>query len=126
MNPNNTWNYSFTLNIELGSCNILDTSAYLILLPNSATVSCPSPRCGKVGTSKFMYFNNGNAGQPRYKCGARNTSFTNGGGLSPKRKPLAQDANISEEPSEKTLDKIYSDLLPDTESQICFGIDTIA
>ena len=91
--------------------------AFSELLPNSATVSCPSPRCGKFGTFKFLYFNNGNVGQPRYKCGACNTPFTNGGRLSSKRKCSAEDANIPEEPSEETLDKIDSDLLPDTESQ---------
>ena len=67
-----------------GSSSNID-SATVPELPNNATVSCLNPRCGEVGTSKFLFFNNGKLTQPRYKCGSCNTTFTHGGRLSSKR-----------------------------------------
>ena len=55
-------------------------------LPDNATVSCLNPSCGKVGNSRFLFFNNGKVTQPRYKCGDCGTTFTHGGRLSVKRK----------------------------------------
>ena len=55
-------------------------------LHDNAIVICPHPECGKVGASKFLYYNNGKVTQPRYKCGACKTSFTQGGRLRLQRK----------------------------------------
>ena len=55
-------------------------------LHDNAIVICPHPECGKVGASKFLYYNNGKLTQPRYKCGACKTSFTQGGRLRLQRK----------------------------------------
>lgn len=55
-------------------------------LHDNATVVCSHPECGKVGVSKFLYYNNGKLTQPRYKCGACKTSFTQGGRLRLQRK----------------------------------------
>jgi hypothetical protein len=55
------------------------------IFPNNATVACLNPRCGKVGASKFLFFNNSKVTQPHYKCGSCNTTFTYGGQLSLKR-----------------------------------------
>lgn len=54
-------------------------------LPDNATVMCLNPSCGRVGTSRFLFYNNGKVSQPRYKCGACDTTFTHGGRLSLKR-----------------------------------------
>ena len=67
------------------SSNNDDGAATVPELPNTATVSCLNPMCGEVGTSKFLFFNNGKLTQPRYKCGSCNTTFTHGGRLSSNR-----------------------------------------
>ena len=91
--------------------------AFAELLPNIADVSCPNPSCEKIGASKFLYFNNKNVGQPRYKCGACKTSFTNRRRRSLDKNRSAQAVDISEEPTEQQmLDKIGSDLLPKADS----------
>ena len=90
--------------------------AFTELLPNVAEVPCPNPSCGNIRTSKFMYFNNGNVGQPRYKCGACNTSFTNGGRRSPNMNRSAQAVDIPGKPTHQMLDKMSIDLLPNADS----------
>lgn len=55
-------------------------------LHDNASVVCPHPECGKVGASKFLYYNNDKVTQPRYKCGTCKRSFTQGGRLRLKRK----------------------------------------
>jgi transposase-like protein len=47
-------------------------------LQNAVKV-CPNPKCGKVGFAKFLYYNNKNLSQPRYKCRACGVSFQYGG-----------------------------------------------
>ena len=100
--------------------------AFTELLPNVAEVPCPNPSCGNIGTSKFMYFNNGNVGQPRYKCGACNTSFTNGGRRSPNMNRSAQAVDIPGKPTHKLLDKMGSDLLTKCRFPNYHGIHEIA
>ena len=39
---------------------------------------CPNPKCRKVGFAKFLYYNNKNLSQPRYKCRACGVSFQYG------------------------------------------------
>lgn len=67
-------------------------------LPDNATVMCLNPSCGKLGTSRFLFYNNGKVEQPRYKCGACDTTFTHGGRLSLKRirqdLPMADDVRV--------------------------------
>ena len=90
--------------------------AFAELLPNATDVPCPNPSCGNIGASKFLYFNNGNVGQPRYKCEACKTSFTYGGRRSPNRNRSAQAVDIPEHPTQQMLEKIGSDLLPNADS----------
>jgi transposase-like protein len=77
-----------------GSSNNNDDGATVPELPNNATVSCLNPMCGEVGTSKFLFFNNGKLTQPRYKCGNCNTTFTHGGRLSSKRRNFDEDNTL--------------------------------
>lgn len=63
-------------------------------LPDNATVMCLNPSCGKVGTSRFLFYNNGKVTQPRYKCSDCDTTFTHGGRLSSKR--IRQDLPMAD------------------------------
>ena len=76
--------YSKTATKRSGSCDNNDNATVSELPENIATISCLNPRCGKVGTSKFL-FNNGKLTQPRYKCGSCTLSFIHGGRLSSMR-----------------------------------------
>jgi transposase-like protein len=63
-------------------------------LQNAVKV-CPNPKCGKVGFTKFLYYNNKNLLQPRYKCRACGVSFQYGGHFA-KREELEEHAHMVE------------------------------
>lgn len=88
-----------------------------------AVVVCPHPECGKVGTSKFLYFNNGKAMQPRYRCGACKSSFTQGGRLRPRRRSdvgskIVGDANKKMKLSSQQTQESEDGSSDDSEEEI--------
>jgi hypothetical protein len=72
---------------------------------------CPNPKCGKVGFTKFLYYNNKNLLQPRYKCRACGVSFQYGGHFA-KRKELEEHAHMVE-PNEMVTPTLTTQVSPD-------------